>query len=520
VSTPRWFGVVAAGFVLGAICGGVLIFVVKGNNAPDPLAPDKGRAFAPVEGEKAGELASRFRPQLMFDSDEEWRPQSIASLLAENGEDGKPLHEFCTRAPGRLEGDCDPVGSVEQLNTLIGDNSARGSSTYLDIHGKHLGEYRAPQRSAACRREGLFDCDDQPGSAIYYHVISSNERFYIDYWWFTRFNHFDLTSCSRGDSGICDEHEGDWEGVTLVTAPEDEHTLDYVVYAAHTGTFRYPVKELRQHDGRPVVYVADGSHASYARPCKALLICSQLATFAGLAKVPETSIDGRRPWARNDDKCEPDTSGSCLLALPSAEPGQSVWTTWAGLWGVTCGERCEAEHPQAPKSPGLQNRFQTPWCSTPQQGSLTCDSTAPGCSDWLGPLVAVLACNPSAIARALQEPEELPSGGLTLTVTTGEEKRRISATTRGVVQALGAPLVPGSRVVVSDAGSSTEILLRAAQGTDLLEARFNPFASGTAGRVLEIDVEESPRGPVLRATRGDGVEVDPIEQRRLTVRSG
>lgn len=517
MTTGKWLGVVAAALVLGGIGGAVLVCSLNGDD-PDPQAPDEGRAFAPVQEPEAGMLASRFRPRLMFDSGERWRPQSISSLLAERRPNGRPLHEFCKRTLARNDA-CEPVGSLARFEALIAENRALGNSTYLDI-GRYENEYREPERSADCRESGLLDCDDQPGSAIYYNVTSSNERFYIDYWWFLRFNHFGLTNCSSGGSGVCDEHEGDWEGVTLVTAPEDEHTLDYVVYAAHKGTFRYPAARLNPDGQRPTVYVANGSHASYPRPCDALIVCWQPNLFAGVAHVPETNVDGRRPWARNEDKCEPGGRESCLLPLPIAEPGQSVWTAWAGLWGQTCGSRCHAAHPQSPASPGLQNRFQHPWCST-QQGALSCDSAALGCSDWLGPLVAVLACNPAAIARGLRTPEELPSGGLTLTVTSEGKERRLSATTRGVVQALGDPLTPGSKVVVGDAGSSTEILIRAAKGNRLLEARFDPFEEGAAGRTLEISVDETADGDlVFHAARGDGATVLPEEPRRVTLKPG
>ena len=169
-----------------------------------------------------------------------------AAIDRQPAEGAWPEAVHCTNSASAIPGkedECKPVGSLERFEQLVAENSAVGSSTYLNIHGNgESGEYVAPNRDAACQRRGLEDCDDQPGSAIYYHVTSSNERFYIDYWWFLRFNHFGLTNCSSGGSGICDEHEGDWEGVTLVTAPEDEHTLDYVVYAAHKGTFRYPAE--------------------------------------------------------------------------------------------------------------------------------------------------------------------------------------------------------------------------------------------------------------------------------------
>ena len=86
---------------------------------------------------------------------------------------------------------------------------------------------------------------------MYYHVTESNGRFYVDYWWFLRFNHLHLQAgltCrlqQARESSVCDEHEGDWEGVTVVTPPNDEDHIDYVVYAAHKGTFRYSASQLK-----------------------------------------------------------------------------------------------------------------------------------------------------------------------------------------------------------------------------------------------------------------------------------
>jgi Vacuolar protein sorting-associated protein 62 len=505
-------GILVVGLVLGVLAGwGLAHLPEDGGGSP---TPDRGRAYAPVAEPEAARLATRFRPRLMFDSGERWRPISIESLLAEREEDGDPLHAFCKRSQQGT--DCEPIDDLPEFEGLVSDNSAQGVSTYVDISGKELGDYRAPRRSPACQEARLLDCDDDPSSAIYYRVTSSNERFYIDYWWFMRFNHFALTSFScAAETVVCGEHEGDWEGVTLVTVPNNDEQLDYVVYAAHNGTFRYPAQPLISGRGEhPEVFVANGSHASYPKPCSG---CWQPISFAGV-NLPEASTDGKRPWARNGDACLTGTAGSCLRPLPVIEPGRFPWTTWSGLWGSSCGSRCGSKRPQAPASPGLQARFQYPWCSI-QSGALTCDTTAPGCSDWLGPGVAALACNPVAVGRGLSAPEELPSGGLELTVTPRDGKaRQISPTTKGIVQVLGAPLRDGDALLVSDAGKSTEILVRAQEGRRLLEARFSPFVRGDSGKSLKITVASTKSGvPVLRALRADGDRVPPLERRRISV---
>jgi hypothetical protein len=505
----------AIAIVAALVVGGLLGYFLHDPGNASPPAPEGERAYSEVTDPQAGRLAERFRPWLSFDSGERWLPVSVESLFSERGPAGKPAQEYCSRSKAKPS--CTPIEGLGGFEELISTSSTLAASTYIQIAGRHPADYTAPARSEACRKAGLSDCGEAPDSAIYYHVTESNERFYIDYWWFLRYNHFPVASSTcLIPSELCDEHEGDWEGVTLVTPPNDSKHLDYVVYAAHRGTFRYPADQLHLHQGRrPEVFVARGSHASYPRAC-AGPVCAQPIAFVGPVSRPETSVDGERSWPRNEEACEPNAKGSCLLALPSAEPGQTVWTTWPGLWGETCGKICESDGPQSPASPGLQTRFQTPWCSTSSSGAPICDTTAQGCGDWLGPLVAVLACDPRALAQGLISSEQLPTGGLKLTVAPADGKtRRLSAATRGVVQALGSPLRPGSTVTASGVGGGTELMVRARKGNHALEARYDPYPPGAAGGDFEITVKARHGVPVLLGTRASGVAVEPEEERRL-----
>jgi hypothetical protein len=495
--------------------GGLLGYFLHDSDQPSPSKPEGDRAYSEVIEPQAGRLAERFRPWLRFDSGERWLSVSVESLLSERGPDGKPAQEYCSRSKAKPS--CVPIDGLAAFEGLISTSSTLAAPTYLQIAGRHPADYAAPGRSEVCRKAGLSDCGEAPDSAIYYHVTESNERFYIDYWWFLRYNHFPVASSTCVvPSELCDEHEGDWEGVTLVTPPNDGKHLDYVVYAAHRGTFRYPADQLFLHRGRrPEVFVARGSHASYPRAC-AGPVCAQPIAFVGSVPRPETSVDGERPWPRNEETCEPNAKGSCLLALPSAEPGQTVWTTWSGLWGETCGKVCGSDGPQSPASPGLQTRFQTPWCSTSSSGTPICDTTAQGCGDWLGPLVTVLVCDPRALAKGLIASEQLPSGGLKLTVASADGKtRRLSAATRGVVQALGSPLRPKSSVTASGVGGGTELMVRARKGNHAIEARYDPYPPGAAGGDFSVTVGAKHGVPVLLGTRADGVEVEAEEERRL-----
>lgn len=511
MSSGTKFAIAVAAIAL--VGGGVIVgYLIRGPGSA-PAAPKGERAFAEVVGPVAARLAERFRPWLRFDSGERWLPVSVASLVSEH-RDGKPAQEFCTRSQAGVS--CEPIDGMKDFEGFVSESSALGASTFVKIAGHRLDEYRAPERPAACVKTGLLDCGEAPSSAIYYRVTESNERFYVDYWWFLRYNHVPVVdkTCFV-ETELCDEHQGDWEGVTLVTLPKDRQHLDYAVYAAHKGRFRYPAEQLRMHDGRPVVFVARGTHASYPRPCSSQ-VCPQPIALVGSIPRPDTSADGGRPWPRNGKDCEPETEGSCLRPLPSPQPGESVWTTWPGLWGGTCGKVCGSDGPQSPESPGLQPRFRGPWCSTTTAGAEVCDSAPPGCSDWMGPLVAAIVCDPKRLSKGLVEPEASSGGGLRLTVTSASgETRHLSAVTTGIVQALGPPLRPHSVVTATGVGSGTELMIRARKGMRVIEARYDPYPAGTAGGSFEIKVEGRHGVPVLVAEREDGVAVKAEEDRRL-----
>jgi Vacuolar protein sorting-associated protein 62 len=498
-----------AGFALGA----GLLFWLHTQHWLGNVEVRTKAAFSEVPEPEAGRLAETFRPWLKFDSQEQWRPLAIAQLFDERI-NGQPAHQFCWRPPA--EPSCTPIYGEQQFDQLVAGAGSLGSSSYIDLAGSKLADYHGPDECG-----DLLDCGTGPSSAIYYHVTESNDRFYIDYWWFLRFNHFYRSdpslSCKSPlaqKNSICDEHEGDWEGVTAVTAPGDPARLDYVVYAAHKGTFRYAASEIGMEDGtRPVVYVARGSHASYPKPCSS--DCSQPIALAakGLLTLPESSFDGQRDWARNSDDCPVNAPGSCLLSLPRTDQNPRAWAVWPGQWGNGCGDVCGGPaQVGSPLSPGVQPRYQTPWCST-QGSAFTCDSVALGCSDWLGPLVVAVGCDPIALANGLSSTESTSPGNLRLSVrrrTSGSEKAS-TETTPGVVQALGEPLAPGDSLRISGSGQGLQVLVRAEQGPYLVEARFGNVDVSPGSSAL-ARIGSGPSGPMVRL---DGRE--PVEVRTLTV---
>jgi hypothetical protein len=484
------FGVPAlvVGFVIGLIAGaGIVYGLHKTNNLGDKPARQQA-AFSEVGRQAARDLAERFRPRLLFDSDEQWRPLNVAMMFDERI-DGAPAHRLCARVK-RIT--CEAIASEAAFTALVHKGSAFGGGQHLDLAGRASGDYKGPLKC----KPPLLDCGDAPRSAIYFHVTRSNDRYYVDYWWFLRFNDFYRThpeiACHNQAaiaSSVCDEHEGDWEGVTVVTPPDSADTLDYVVYAAHKGTFRYAAAELGLKGGtRPTVFVARGSHAAYPKAC-AEDSCTQPAALAaeGLVQLPEGRFDGAKPWERNEEDCHADVPASCLLSLPRTDVDPHSWTVWAGQWGAGCEDACGTlTGVNSPRSPGVQQRYQTPNCSL-QGAAQTCDGKALGCSDWLGPLVAVVACDPSVVSKALGATSEDDTGALKVAVA---GRAALGESTPGIVQALGDPLVPGSSLTVSGGAAQTQVLVRAQSGKQIVEARFGGLGLG-GGRSVVFKVRRA-----------------------------
>lgn len=94
------------------------------------------------------------------------------------------------------------------------------------------------------------------GDVIYGHVARENGETWLQYWMFYAYNSQDRGIVKTG------RHQGDWELVQLRLG--DDGTPDRVTLAQHSWAESCALSELGEVGGRPVVYVANGSHASYA----------------------------------------------------------------------------------------------------------------------------------------------------------------------------------------------------------------------------------------------------------------
>ena len=285
------------------------------------LAPAAATAVSAQPSTPADDraLALTFRPRLLFDAKERWRPTNVDDFLAEPG------HLACPPVGG---GVCAPLTSVDQLTPAV---------AHLDLRGTRGdgADATAPELGVCAKTlPELRDCDADGDSVIYAHVTRSGARIAIDYWWFLRYNAYSI-----------DQHEGDWEGVTVIVDRAATRVLE-VHFAAHADVWRYDDDVSSVVGNRVKVYVARGSHAAYPRPC--LRLCRQTTGTA-----PESRSGGERSWIGNSAAgCR----RRCVQLLPEAGGAPTSWDAWDGRWGVTVSSAFAP-----PRTPAFQRRFGHPF---------------------------------------------------------------------------------------------------------------------------------------------------------------
>jgi hypothetical protein len=313
-------------------------------------------------------LATELRPRLRFDSGEPWRPLEVGSFLAERAP-RQAGQRLCRGDP--RSADCVAAGDPEVLRR------GPGAPDFIDIAGevREPGGYRSP--APRCRiSPPALDCNDGPRSVVYYRRTSHEGRWYWDYWWFMRFN--DYKGRFNDCRFYCADHEGDWEGITVITTASLEPEVLGAVYAAHKERILVEADVLPRSGQHPIAFVARGTHASYPFRCGSRgEPCRQFGALVGF-RLPEESHDGEAAWGGNvDAQCE---AVDCVRPLPeigepddAALPLAGEWAGWTGKWGRTCVEGCgKAE--SSPNSPGVQTRFRCPWAPT-HWGLLAPDGT-------------------------------------------------------------------------------------------------------------------------------------------------
>jgi hypothetical protein len=308
---------------------------------------------APIPDET---LLQEFAPRLRYDAQEPYFATAAESITQGIGHDAEtedilyvpllhrnggevladPLFDYPSYSE---EHGHTPLGhfglSIENLGTyysagFTAPDSAgiAGSGDYIDEHnGTHLADFAANYESAA-----------------YGHVVHETAGSWLQYWFFYYYN--------NGIAGAGD-HEGDWEMIQVHVSYETGLPNE-VAFAEHGYLSSCEAGDWEPSNGSypgggPVVYVANGSHASYPEE------------GSWLTEVPG-NLDTAYPNEEELPAVEPPVYNL------DAGPG---WLVWPGKWGAS------GSSPQGPAMHGEQWSEPSAWvgesqglCTTLKQESL------------------------------------------------------------------------------------------------------------------------------------------------------
>lgn len=152
--------------------------------------------------------------------------------------------------------------------------------------------------AAALLDRGRPDFGDHP---YYGRVIDRAGYVVLQYWYLSAFN--DWRSRAHG----VNDHEADWEQVTIFCVPDDggEPTPRWVAYSAHDEVGadlrrRWDDPDLEVRDGHPVVHVGLGSHAGAYLPGEYLTVV-HAQRVAPVLRLLRRAAAALLPWTRERD---------------------------------------------------------------------------------------------------------------------------------------------------------------------------------------------------------------------------
>lgn len=479
----------------------------------------RNAAFSPGGLNDDEYLGLAYAPILRFGVAEKWRPLSVDAFMREEDpeNEGHSYNTLCT------ENGCEELGSGWELEMAASETDEGPRDIRMGRQAP--GTYPEPTSPIAeCHAEvviELWDCDTGPRTAIYYHVIPSASAEettevgynYVDYWMFYRYNKM----------ATIDDHQGDWEGLTVAPSVLEPGALDFAIFAQHKNNYVFLPETLEcdgggtgscgeaeaPHGRRVWDYVAEGSHASYpeADPGEEEQPCTQHAS-----ELPEGCHGGEEPWGANDESKN-------VLPLPPS--GEGKWTDWPGKWGQDTGTILPIPVGESPESPGRQTRYKCPWqwyegdptaCPSTAKASQASapETVASTCGNWFGGSIVAIVCSPNVLRSAVHNAALGRKG--TVHIDLGYRAGRTGSRT-GVAQASGAPLRSGESVAVRGmAPAATVLLVRAQAAGHLTEAAFNHLGLGHGGHGV-VKALSTPGGVRLVWAGPDGQSVAPTKTR-------
>jgi hypothetical protein len=253
------------------------------------------------------DLLRRFLPRLRYDSNEQYFADSPAEWT------DNPGHEL-RRADGTL------LARAPDLSLRL-----LGAATYSDGSEAKPSDFISdPRRDYRAQYVKLRVARPDLRNRVYGHAVEDNGRLWLQYWLWYFYNDYSLAL----GAGL---HEGDWE---MVQFRMHDAEPDVAVYAQHTYGEQRPWKDVEKEDGRPVVYVGRGSHASYFE-----------AGFHTTEAWYDLA-DGKRPAPE--------------LTLEILEDDAPGWALWPGRWGDTQPRLPGGIQQPSPTGPGVKKQWRNP----------------------------------------------------------------------------------------------------------------------------------------------------------------
>jgi len=284
-----------------------------------PWDHDDGRAdpYLKLETIDYGELLERHTPRLLYDGDEDFHALSPAAATdffddsdsPDDPEDSNQLEDaggvFATANPMVSFGVQDDL-DLEYLDSVYrasGVSRRAGTSShsgdFISLRGNGQGPGGIGFSSDGYDADAA-QMEARPGysNRAYGRVAHGGDgKLWLQYWIYYYFD-------SQGDFGG-GVHEGDWEMIQV--GLDGQLQPDTAAYSQHGTGERCAWSEVESDQGRPRVYVAQGSHASYIRP-----------------------------GHYDDPDPDDDANGDGLDATPVLEEitgDTPSWVAWPGRWG-------------------------------------------------------------------------------------------------------------------------------------------------------------------------------------------
>ena len=222
------------------------------------------------------QLLRRFEPILVLHPEERFQPESVDGYLADSDlVDGHYDQRLCNSVDGPAALDC----------------------------------YAAADAAHA----------EPP--AVYGAAFRSGNRIALEYWLFYA---FDLYSPTDPVGEFWQDHEADWEAVTVVLDGKEKPL--FVATSRHCSGARRDWAEVRRRGTRPVIYVARGSHANYFGPGLPTLSPACWPTVAlAIFKAYKVPLVDYAAAGRT-------IANAQVIPITSTSPS---WMTFSGAWGET-----------------------------------------------------------------------------------------------------------------------------------------------------------------------------------------